>query len=214
MCSCKQRFVLFAVLVAVLTMSPATRANVRATAIIFRHGQRTPIKSVPSFNNTLTKELGHGQLTNVSDLEMIYLIQVRMIWWMTFQFRSEPDNSTTMEHCYEWNTNTCSRATGYSSSATCRSWAVHPRGRWWVCSRSWPVSFHRHWQWTTRFLSIGSHSFALSINKERWVEMGIVKRNAAQTHSSSHHRWFTLIPGLAPDTPRNIFRWSLILQRI
>lgn len=44
----------------------ATRHNVRATAILFRHGQRTPLRSHPTFNNRLTKELGHGQLTNVS----------------------------------------------------------------------------------------------------------------------------------------------------
>lgn len=37
----------------------------RATAILFRHGQRTPIASLPNLRSDLTTELGYGQLTNV-----------------------------------------------------------------------------------------------------------------------------------------------------
>lgn len=66
MCSLKHWFVIFTVLLAVLLMSPGSHANVRATAILFRHGQRTPLKSVPVFNNRLAREIGHGQLTSVS----------------------------------------------------------------------------------------------------------------------------------------------------
>lgn len=42
------------------------QADIRATAILFRHGKRTPMASVPTLNNGLSEDLGHGQLTNVS----------------------------------------------------------------------------------------------------------------------------------------------------
>lgn len=50
------------------SVAPAVQTNVRATAILFRHGQRTPVHSIPEIRHRLTKELGHGQLTNVSDI--------------------------------------------------------------------------------------------------------------------------------------------------
>lgn len=48
------------------TVSFQNQANVRATTILFRHGQRTPIHAHPSFDNKLSEEIGPGQLTNVS----------------------------------------------------------------------------------------------------------------------------------------------------
>lgn len=42
--------------------------QVRATTILFRHGQRTPIASLPNLSSDLTNYLGYGQLTNVSGI--------------------------------------------------------------------------------------------------------------------------------------------------
>lgn len=60
---------LFLLVVAVLSLClvPGTHAQVRATAILFRHGQRTPIAALSDANAAASDDLGDGQLTNVRD---------------------------------------------------------------------------------------------------------------------------------------------------
>lgn len=61
-----KQFVVLAVLFAACLFGVA-QGDIKATAILFRHGQRTPVASSPNLNNSLTEELGEGQLTNVRD---------------------------------------------------------------------------------------------------------------------------------------------------
>lgn len=56
--------VAFAFLAAVLFDS--AQAEIKATAILFRHGQRTPETVFPNLPCPLCDDLGKGQLTNVS----------------------------------------------------------------------------------------------------------------------------------------------------
>lgn len=43
----------------------SAQADVRATAILFRHGERTPTEFIPKQDMSMTHDLGLGQLTNV-----------------------------------------------------------------------------------------------------------------------------------------------------
>lgn len=59
-----KQFVIVAVLVAA-SLAAVTQAEVRATALLFRHGQRTPIAVSGNINSTAIEDLGEGQLTKV-----------------------------------------------------------------------------------------------------------------------------------------------------
>lgn len=49
----------------------AAHGDLKGTTILFRHGQRTPVSGTADLDNSLTEELGEGQLTNVSQLLII-----------------------------------------------------------------------------------------------------------------------------------------------
>lgn len=44
----------------------AVQAEIRSTAILFRHGERTPADAVPNIQCSIIDDIGLGQLTNVS----------------------------------------------------------------------------------------------------------------------------------------------------
>lgn len=60
-----KQFAIVAILIAASLVALA-QAEVKATALLFRHGQRTPIAVSGNINSTATEDLGEGQLTNVS----------------------------------------------------------------------------------------------------------------------------------------------------
>lgn len=45
----------------------SAQATIRATTILFRHGERTPAYKVAAMPSALAEDIGYGQLTQVSD---------------------------------------------------------------------------------------------------------------------------------------------------
>lgn len=76
----------------------AAEAKVRATAILFRHGERTPVFSIPGLNNELAEDIGYGQLTNVRKQFIFNLIfDFFNNFFSSFRSRLDPANCMRME---------------------------------------------------------------------------------------------------------------------
>lgn len=65
-----KHFAIIATLAVVVCAFGVAQADVKATAILFRHGQRTPVSAVGTVNSTATEDLGEGQLTGVGSRQL------------------------------------------------------------------------------------------------------------------------------------------------
>ena len=60
------KILIVSLLLTVFTLG-LVEAELKGVALLFRHGQRTPIFSLPNYGNSeMVKEIGFGQLTLVS----------------------------------------------------------------------------------------------------------------------------------------------------
>lgn len=62
-------FSVVATLLLAAVLFHSAQAEIKATAILFRHGQRTPETVFPKLPCAMCDDLGKGQLTNVSLLK-------------------------------------------------------------------------------------------------------------------------------------------------
>lgn len=50
------------------------QAEIKATAILFRHGERTPVSGYNGIECAISQEIGEGQLTRVSCVEKLQYV--------------------------------------------------------------------------------------------------------------------------------------------
>lgn len=99
--------------------------QIKGTAILFRHGQRTPSLVLPNYGMTSqTQELGFGQLTLVRKLKPLILSSFHDPEFVFSSSRLAPSNSTNTELICVPVTRTSSPTLATSARTTCESQAA------------------------------------------------------------------------------------------
>lgn len=139
-------------------------AEVKATVIVFRHGERTPVVTTEAVPNSVADKIGFGQLTRVF-MPKITFVRTKSISHCIL-LSLAAGNTTWMGSPCGHGIFTCSPMMATSGWATCKSWALTQTGPSWVYNHLCP-DFSRRLCWIWLCPSTGSHSPSPLTTRER-----------------------------------------------